>query len=270
MTSLDHSSHKEFYDYYARVSQTPETFLRFRALRDAILRVGSRHGLRSGILEVADVGCGAGTQSLVWAELGHKVHALDINQPLLELARQRAKSEGFEVDFRLGSSTKMPWPTDSIDICIVLELLEHVQDWQGCVKECARIVRSNGVLFITTTNKLCPLQNEFNLPLYSWYPGRLKRHFEKLAATTRRDLANYATYPAVNWFTFYSLRDALARYGFSCLDRFDVMNLEKRPLILQRGIALIKVIPALRWLAHLGSQGTLVLAVKGNATDLSE
>jgi 2-polyprenyl-3-methyl-5-hydroxy-6-metoxy-1,4-benzoquinol methylase len=263
MNSFDSSSHEKFYDYYAQVSQTPETLLRFRAIRDTILRVGHRNGLSKGILEVADVGCGAGTQSLVWAELGHNVHGVDINQPLLELAQQRAVVEGHQIDFRLGSSTQVPWTSDSMDVCIVLELLEHVDNWEACIQECARIVRSGGVLFLTTTNKLCPLQNEFKLPLYSWYPGRLKRHFEKLAVTTRRDLANYATYPAVNWFTFYSLRDTLANYGFSCMDRFEIMDVEKKTLPLQLAVRLIKAIPALKWLAQISCKGTLVLAVKG-------
>jgi hypothetical protein len=42
-------------------------------------------------------------------------------------------------------------------------------------------------------------QEEFNLPLYSWYPWRLKRHFEAVAVTTRPALANFARYSAVNF-----------------------------------------------------------------------
>ncbi len=262
MNSLDHSSHEKFYDYYAQASQTPEAVNRFRAIRDTILRIGSWHGLPNGILEIADIGCGAGTQSLAWAELGHSVHGLDINQPLLELARQRAAAEVRRIDFRLGSSTQMPWQSGSMDVCVVLELLEHVADWQSCIRECARILRRNGILLLTTTNKLCPFQHEYNLPLYSWYPGRVKRHFERLAVTSRPDLVNYATYPAVNWFSFYSLRDALADYGFSCMDRFDIMDRQKKPLPVQLAMRLIQTLPTFRWLAHLVCEGTLVLAVK--------
>ena len=42
---------------------------------------------------------------LLWAELGHNVHALDVNQPLLELARRRAGEQGRLIDFQLGSAT---------------------------------------------------------------------------------------------------------------------------------------------------------------------
>jgi len=149
-----------------------------------------------------------------------------------------------------------------MDVCVVLELLEHVVDWESCINECSRIVRPGGILLLTTTNKLCPFQHEYNLPLYSWYPGRLKKHFEKLAVTARPDLANYATYPAVNWFSFYSLRDALADYGFSSMDRFDIIDLQKKSLPLQLAGGLIRTVPIFRWFAHLVCEGTLLLAIQ--------
>jgi 2-polyprenyl-3-methyl-5-hydroxy-6-metoxy-1,4-benzoquinol methylase len=101
-------------------------------------------------------------------------------------------------------------------VCLLPELLEHVVEWMACLKETARILRPGGVLFLSTTNKLCPSQQEFSLPLYSWYPRPLKRHFEKLAVTKRPELENFARYPAVNWFSFYSLRSELSRLGFDC------------------------------------------------------
>jgi hypothetical protein len=70
------------------------------------------------------------------------------------------------------------------------------------------------------------VQNEFNLPPYAWYPAFMKRHYERLAVTTRPEVANYAKYPAVNWFTFYSLRSALRARGFNrFLDRLDMIVL---------------------------------------------
>ena len=262
MSAVDHSSHKKFYDYYAEASQSAEALIRFQRIRDTILRIRREHGMPERALNVADIGCGAGTQSMVWADLGHNIHGLDINQPLLELARQRARAQGHEIDFRLGSATNIPWANGSMDVCVVLELLEHVPDWENSLKEFARILSPGGILLITTTNKLCPLQQEFNLPFYSWYPGKLKRHFERLAVTTRRDLANYATYPAVNWFSFYSLKAALVPYGFSCMDRFDTTTLSSKNMFLTIGISLIRMLPCARLVAQMASQGTLIVGLK--------
>jgi 2-polyprenyl-6-hydroxyphenyl methylase/3-demethylubiquinone-9 3-methyltransferase len=223
--SWDHGTHREFYDYYASASQSAATAQRFRGIQNAVLRVAAQQRMPER-LEVADIGCGAGTQTRMWAERGHRLRGLDVNGPLIELARQRAAAEGLDIRFEVGSATALPWPDACVDVALVPELLEHVADWQSVVNEAARVVRPGGLLFLSTTNVLCPVQQEFTLPLYSWYPGPVKRYCERLAVTTRPALANHAKYPAVHWFSFYGLRDYLKPLGFHSLDRFDLIDLE--------------------------------------------
>lgn len=258
----DHSTHEKFFEYYSEESISPEALVRFGRIRDAVLRVFAAGKPLNRTLDVADIGCGAGTQSLVWAESGHRVHALDVNGPLVDLGRKRAAEAGREIDFRVGTATNLPWADESMDICVSLELLEHVADWEGCIREYTRILRPGGALFLTTTNALCPYQAEFNLPLYSWYPGWLKRHYEKLAFTTRPEIANYARYPAVHWFTFYGLRRDLARRGFQSLDRFDIMDLNEKGGPARLIVRAIRALPILRWFAQVGTAGTVILAIR--------
>lgn len=258
----DHSSDSRFLEYYARESQSAKTRQRLTSIRDTILRVlaGRNRPLES--LDVADIGCGAGTQCFVWSVLGHRAHGLDVNAPLIELARKRASEAGMTVDFQVGSAVRLPWSDSSMDVCLLLELLEHVDDWRSCVAEGVRILRPGGILFITTTNCLCPVQEEFNLPCYSWYPRPLKRWLEELARTSRPHLANYARYPAVNWFSFFSLREGLETYGLHCYDRFDAMEVSTKPQWVQWCRARIRRSQVLRWLGHVLTPGTLLLAVK--------
>ena len=262
MAPWDHSTHDSFYDYYAKASQTETAKERFRGVRDTILRVTAHRNRADGILDVADIGCGAGTQAMIWAELGHMVHAVDVNEPLLDLGRERAAKAGFAIDFRLGSATALPWPDESVDVCVALELLEHVVEWESCLSEFVRILRPGGALFLTTTNQLCPVQAEFNLPLYSWYPSPLKSHFETLAVTTRPDIANFARYPAVNWFTYYRFRSILAGSGFRCLDRFDTIDLNAKGTAAHLVVTAVRSVPPLRWLGHVLTRGTRILAIK--------
>lgn len=265
-TAWDHSSHEKFYDHYARGSLGPRTMQRLRAIRKIVLKVLSKNGDRSPLYDVADIGCGAGTQSLLWAELGHRVHGVDVNAPLIELARQRAASAGYSVDFQIGTAVQLPWPGESMDICLAAELLEHVAEWEACLEEFTRVLKPGGVLFLTTSNKLCPRQHEFNLPLYSWYPAPWKHHCEQLSLTTRPGLANYAKYPAVNWFSFYSLRRWLAGRGVQCADRFDIMDTEEKGPLARWVVAGIRAMPALRFLAHVCTPDTILLGWKRGRT----
>lgn len=264
--SWDHSSDKRFFDYYSKESQTAETLQRFVSIRDCVLRImtNSRSVARS--LDVVDIGCGAGTQCMLWAELGHHVHGLDVNKPLLDLAKERAARAGYVIDYRLGSAVQLPWAHESMDVCLVLELLEHVPQWKVCLDEFVRVLRPGGTLFLTTTNKLCPIQQEFTLPLYGWYPSALKLYFERLAVTTHPGLANFARYPAVNWFTFYGLRRVLSSREIQCLDRFDIMDLSSKGYLLKWIAACLRMVPVLRWLAHVATPGTILVAQKRRAT----
>jgi len=259
--SWDHTTHQDFYDYYASESQSEATLQRFRGIQAAVLRVAERTGMGPR-LDVADIGCGAGTQSRMWAERGHRVYGVDVNEPLIRLAEKRAAEQGLDIKFEVGTATALPWDDRTMDVCLVPELLEHVADWQSCVNESARVLRPGGLLYLSTTNVLCPKQQEFNLPLYSWYPGALKRYCERLAVTTHPAIANHARYPAVNWFSFYGLRDFLEPMGFRCLDRFDLIDTAGKGWPAQVIVTAVRAIPLLRFLGHMATSSTYLVSVK--------
>jgi len=258
----DTSSNENFYEYYARESLNPEMVRHFATIRDAVLRVFESREGHSRFYDVADVGCGAGTQSILWAEAGHRVSAIDVNRPLVELGASRAADRGFQIDFRIGSASSLPWGDESMDVCLAAELIEHVPNWRHTVREFARVLRPGGVLFLATNNVIWPLQQEFNLPLYSWYPAPLKRHFEHRARTAQPSLANFATYPAVNWFTYYGLRRSLGQIGFDCLDRFELINVAEKTGVKKLIISMIRAIPPFRWLAVLCAPSLMLLGIK--------
>jgi 2-polyprenyl-6-hydroxyphenyl methylase/3-demethylubiquinone-9 3-methyltransferase len=257
----DTGSHENFYKFYEQQSLTPETLERFRVACETLLRIyGPLPPDRQ--LDVLDVGCGAGTQSRFWTQGNHRYWGIDINEPLVQLARMRAAEQGIDARFDIGSATALPCGDQSVDICLLPELLEHVADWQGCLNEAIRVLRPGGLIYINTSSKLCPKQQEFNLPLYGWYPHRLKRYFEHRAVTDRPDLANYAKYPAVNWFSFYGLRQYLEPKGFACLDRFDLVDLTEKSTLVSSVLILVHSLAPLRFIGHVLTPYTLLVARK--------
>ena len=259
----DTGTNPEFFEYYEEASLSPRTLERFTAVRDNILRILGQRG-ETEHLDVADIGCGAGAGCHLWASLGHRVHGLDINEPLIQLARERAREAGFPIEFDVGSATRLPWPDMSMDVCVAPELLEHVRDWEACLDEFVRVLKPGGALYISTSNWLCPQQQEFNLPFYSWYPPSLKHRYERLAVSTRPEIANHAKYPAVNWFSYYSLKKALAFRGVDILDRFDMMNMESKSHTTRILVDLIRKVPPLRFAGHVATPYTVVLGFKDN------
>ena len=151
-SDLDHGSTEEFYSYYASESVSDATMHRLINIRETVLRVlGTK---TQNELKIADIGCGAGTLSRLWSDLGYNVSGIDINKPLIDLAKSRAKENNQVIDYSIGSATNLPWESGAMDVCLVPELLEHVKEWRECLDEFARILSSGGVLYLSTTNKL--------------------------------------------------------------------------------------------------------------------
>ena len=257
----DTGTHDAFYSYYRDQSASPQTRERFERIHRLLARLIDAGGTDKA-LNVADIGCGAGAQSFIWANHGHQVFGLDVSEQLIGLARARTKDLRTLPAFMVGSATTLPWTDGSMDLVLLPELLEHVPDWKSVVDEAIRVLKPGGMLYLSTTNKLCPKQQEFELFGYSWYPGFLKRHYERLARTSRPELANYAKYPAVNWFTYFGLRKYLAPRGFDCMDRFDAMDMSGKGAVSRAIHAVIRSVALIRYLAHFVVPSTVVVARK--------
>lgn len=261
--AFDRTTHGQFYEYYKKQSESEGSRQRFEGMQ--ILALDSLrmlHGTQERALQVADIGCGAGTQSILWASRGHKVYGIDVNESLIELAIERTRALGLEAEYRVATATALPWADRSMDVCLVPELLEHVVEWGECLNEVVRVLAPGGVLVLTTNNKLCPIQYEFNLPLYSWYPARLKRHYERLATTVKPELANYAKYPAVNWFTYYSLADELTRRGLTPIHRFEAFDTRILGWPKRMVVRLLRASAALRFLYQMITPYTVIVAAR--------
>lgn len=256
---MDSNASAQFFRYYEQESMSDEAWRRFASIRAAVLRSAA---LPPGALDVADIGCGAGTQCRMWAELGHRVSGADINGELIALARQRAAAAGLHIRFDAASATQLPWADGSQDLCLAPELLEHVADWHGCIREMARVLRPGGLLYLSTSNRLCPKQQEFDLPLYSWYPAPLKRHYVRLACSSRPELAGHAAFPALNWFSYRSLGRALEKLDIVCRDRFDLIDLQEHSRLASLAIGALRRLPPLRFLGHVATPYLVLLGVK--------
>jgi len=246
-----------FVNYYAAQSASEQTRQRFESVRRVTLAMRKELGLTVDGLDVVDIGCGAGAQALMWSQAGHRAQGVDISAPLIDLARQRAGDAGVEARFSVGSADRLPLADASVDIVLVSELLEHLPAWQPCVDEALRILRPGGVIYLSTTSRLCPVQQEFTLPGYSWYPPAIKRRCEKMSVTTHGHWVRHTTFPAVHWFSYYQLRDYLDARGVSSRDRFDVM--ETGSALRRAAVGAIRVAAPLRWLGHVMTPYTMVV-----------
>jgi ubiquinone/menaquinone biosynthesis C-methylase UbiE len=97
---------------------------------------------------VVDIGCGGGTYTRAWAELGAaRVTGVDFSEPILDAARE-AHGDLSGVTFRSGEAQATGLPAGSADVVFERALVHHVPDLGAVATEAFRLLRPGGVLLI--------------------------------------------------------------------------------------------------------------------------
>ena len=192
---------------------------------DTITREMRRAGTWRGDARLLDVGCGIGVYSEFWHARGLEVTAVDVDADQIAHAARRAKDRDWDIRYHVASGDLLPFDTGSFDIVYANSLLEHVEDWERCLSEWIRVLAPGGVLWVETTNVLCPRQGEFRwLPMYSWWPPEVKAIVVRLARGPVPALANYTPCPALHWFSYFQLERFFQAHGLIVRDRFDCLD----------------------------------------------
>src|SRR6478672_5937483 len=82
---------------------------------------------------VLDAGCGAGYGSAALAEVADNVTGVDVALEAIEFAR--ANYQAPNLFFEQASVTRIPFPDGAFDLIAAFEVIEHLEDWRGFLKE---------------------------------------------------------------------------------------------------------------------------------------
>ncbi len=162
--------------------------------------LAEKAGIHS-LSDVLDVCCGIGGPARYLAyRFGCRVVGLDITESRIQSAMrltQRVKLDHL-VDFRHGNALDMPFEDDTFDVVIGQEAWVHVPDKPRLLAECARVLKSSGIIAFTDFLRSDDMQ-----------PAELKRW--------QQYWVNFAI-PE----TFDGYRDLLAKTGFTLVEQSDL------------------------------------------------
>jgi len=98
---------------------------------------------------VLDLGCGNGRHAIYFAREGFTASGIDISETAVEWAKQWAAREGFDVDFRVGEISKLPYESETFDVIVSHGVLDHVPMEQArkAMDEAARILTPGGLFY---------------------------------------------------------------------------------------------------------------------------
>jgi ubiquinone/menaquinone biosynthesis C-methylase UbiE len=97
---------------------------------------------------VVDIGCGGGTYTRAWSELGAgTVTGVDFSEPILDAARE-AHGDLPGVTFCTGEALATGLPDGCADVVFQRALIHHLPDLAAAAAEALRMLRPGGVLLV--------------------------------------------------------------------------------------------------------------------------
>jgi 2-polyprenyl-3-methyl-5-hydroxy-6-metoxy-1,4-benzoquinol methylase len=223
------------------------TYTRFADLKrlDFIRRNLSEFVSKNG--SVLDVGCGNGIISLQLGKDGYAVHGIDMSEKSIANAKQNNPFSN--VSFSVTDVEKLTSSGKRFDAIVCSEVLEHLHQPAGLLRQLCDILDDHGILFVTVPNGTGPRETLVTKPYlklreknnWAWrLVVRIKKAFGYSGTTIQSDADNL---DHIQFFTRNQLTQLSRESGFKIQkiessnfidDIFPVSLLAKRSLMFQK------------------------------------
>jgi 2-polyprenyl-6-hydroxyphenyl methylase/3-demethylubiquinone-9 3-methyltransferase len=101
-------------------------------------------------LKILDIGCGGGLIAEPFANLGADITAIDASEKNIAVAKIHAEKSGLKINYKTAAAEEID---EKFDVVFALEIIEHVADVESFIRNCSRLVKPNGLLFVATMNR---------------------------------------------------------------------------------------------------------------------
>jgi SAM-dependent methyltransferase len=175
-------------DYELQTHRAEDRHWWYRGRRRVLDGVIADLGLPAGA-RILDAGCGSGRNMVEIAHLG-TVTGVELSETSVEIARSRNAGEVIA-----GSVMEMPLADDSFDLAVSFDVIEHLEDDVGALRELRRTVAPGGALLVT-------------VPAYQWlWSGHdeINHHERRYTRRTLQRAAEQAGWKQVRTTYFNSL-----------------------------------------------------------------
>lgn len=130
--------------------------VRLTYIRDQLCKRFGRDPNQAGSLKglkILDIGCGGGLVCEPLTRLGAEMTGIDPAEESIKAARIHAEGAGLAIGYEAITAEAMAARGETFDAVLLLEVVEHVPDVPAFLRGIAPLVRSGGVLILSTLNR---------------------------------------------------------------------------------------------------------------------
>ena len=103
-------------------------------------------------LKILDIGCGGGLLCEPLNRLGATVTGIDPSSSNIKVAKLHSKKMNLNIKYMHCSPENLNFK-GKFDVILNMEVVEHVSNISLFIKNCARLIKKNGIMFVATINK---------------------------------------------------------------------------------------------------------------------
>lgn len=237
---------RDYIKDYVPYSQNPawvEWYLRVAPIK-AMRVVKTLKKYKDNKAKLLDCGCGTGLTLYYVSKHFKNSQGVDVNKRNITIAQEQFRKLHHAVPLKLYNGKRLPYPDNFFDIVLSIEVWEHAIDTRTMLKEIARVLKPDGILHITTANKLWPLEPHYRLLFLSYLPTTLADWYVKKMGKAR-------FYHDIHLPTYSEFKRSVEEY-FTVSDiTFDaIINYKEVGLDKERGRIIVLISVVLRTLKN--------------------
>ncbi len=112
--------------------------------------MNSANGLKN--LDILDLGCGGGLICEPLRRLGSNITGIDFVKDNIKIAKNHAKISNLDIKYIFQDLSEIKLKK-KYDVILLLEVIEHLEDWEEILKKTKNSLKPNGLIIISTINR---------------------------------------------------------------------------------------------------------------------
>ena len=103
-------------------------------------------------LKILDIGCGGGLLCEPLSRLGGIMTGIDASNNNIKVAKLHSKEMNLNIEYIHCPPENLNFKNE-FDVILNMEVVEHVSDTNLFIKNCSKLIKKNGIMFVATINQ---------------------------------------------------------------------------------------------------------------------